>query len=157
MTSTFTNSLHPRNRRDFSLLIDEKGEVFPFEGKSIPGVCHAQEVGFSKNGKWSDTTWQVEHRPSTTFVVATPDWDTGRKWPEATWPALYARFQKWAPHVKAAAIRSFIHATAPNAAARLDEAEKAVQEFVLALPVEGPDEDLLKAIEQAEHIRRMFA
>jgi len=119
--------------------------LFPFSGKSIPGVCHAQKLAFEKAGKWSNSTWAIEHRPSTIVVAWHDDWDTGRAWPQATWEegllwlaekASAANMGQFQAAHRAWASEEFMGKYVfPSAAKRWDAAEMAKDEFSEPLPI----------------------
>lgn len=154
MKTTWNDRQGNRDRKARCLIVTEDGACHPFSGESIPGVCHAQRVSFEKNGKWSNSTWEIEHRPSTSVVTWDDDWDTGRTWPQASWAegllwlaekAPSANMEKFREAQRAWAAEKAKHAGAwsqppglfPSAAERWDAAEKAVSEFAESRPVTG--------------------
>lgn len=42
------------------LWIVHRGQVYTFGGSTIPGVCAVTSTAYEKNGKWSNTTYQLE-------------------------------------------------------------------------------------------------
>lgn len=98
------------------------GLALEFIGKNLPG-CRIVREDFSKNGKWSHSTWDVELSDEVSALVFSQDWDTGKWFPEKTWELACSRLAKYfSPEQAERFIRRFF----PQAAVIFDE-ERASQ------------------------------
>jgi hypothetical protein len=112
-----------------AVLVTQDGAVHEFSGRSIPGVCHAIEVAYEKNGKWSASTYDVLHSDTTSFVAWVCDWDTGKAWPQATACEGFAWLAERAPAVTRQGFDAFILRAYPEVSERWAERAKAEEEF----------------------------
>lgn len=133
-TIKFNDAPGIRDIRHLNLLI------FEFAGESIPGVCQITSTSYTKNGKWSHSTWEVELAPGLRSFVWTQDWELG----SGTWERAVADLQRKSgiPDLCPTAIR----AKFPKAAAKLDRAAAEAQ----ADPSEALQELLLAQAAQAD-------
>lgn len=166
-TMQFDNQLGSRDLSHLNLLlatVNDQQLLFQFEGKSIPGVCRVVSEEYTKNGKWSHTTWSVELAPGITGFAFSQDWGTG-KYLAPSWEATLSRFQTAiaygnggpnAPQLGREAVERFVRATFRSAQGRaaIEAMDKA--EEVLKQPAGPALLDLLHAQEelaasQADH------
>ena len=129
MKMTWNNGIGSRSRQSLAAIVVEDGRVFDFVGESIPGVCHSQETDYEKNGKWTNTTFSVELKSTSTFVSWMQDWDTGYSFPYPTWDTAYGWMLERAPSLKMEHFREYILKSFPKSAARWDSASAAEVEF----------------------------
>lgn len=129
MTSHWNNRQGNRDRAAWAVLVTVNGQVHRFRGESIPGVCHSCVETREKNGKWSSTTYRVEHHSTTVLVGWHEDWETGHAFPQANWVEGLAWMAKYAPAVTQAGFESFIRGHCPGTEKRWNDAAKAVSEF----------------------------
>lgn len=138
MKSTWNNGQGSRDRQSRCVLVTPDGNVHQFTGASIPGVCHAVELDYRKNGKWSNSTYQIEHAETTAVVQWSDDWDTGRVFPQPSWEAGYFWLAERAPMLTREGFEAYIRAVSRpdsryhDAAQRWDVAREAEAEFGFA-------------------------
>lgn len=76
-TMTYSDGIGSRGRRPFLLLI--KGEtVMAFKGQNIPGVVVVRGTDYTKNGKWSHTTFRLELAQGVRAISGRDGWETGK-------------------------------------------------------------------------------
>jgi hypothetical protein len=100
------------------------GLALEFVGKNLPG-CRIVREDFSKNGKWSHSTWDVELADEISVLVFSQDWDTGKWFPEKTWELACSR-SDLAKHFSPEQAERFIRRFFPQNAVIFDE-ERASQ------------------------------
>ena len=77
MTSlTWSDQQGHRNRRAW-LLIIYHDTITVFSGQSLPGTVAVVDSRYSKNGKWSHTTYQLELADKVTAIAGTDGWEDG--------------------------------------------------------------------------------
>jgi hypothetical protein len=140
MKSTWNNGVGPRGRQAIAVLVTEDGRVHRFAGSSIPGVCRADVVAYQRSGRWSNSTFAVEHRPSTGLVAWRQDWETGRTWPQTSWEAGFAWLASKAPGASRGGFEAAIRLNWPETAERWDKAAQAVDEFAEERPLVAAEE-----------------
>jgi hypothetical protein len=118
-----------RGRRPIAVLVTADGQPHRFTGASIPGVCHAVAVAYQKNGKWSNSTYELHHHDTTAFVSWFQDWDTGETWPQASWEEAYRFLAQKAPALKPELFAAFVRQHWPKAAEKFDGVAAAEAEF----------------------------
>lgn len=153
----WSNRQGSRDRQAVAIIVTEDGAAVPFVGSAIPGVCAVAREGYTKNGKWSYTTFAVSHRPTTAFVSWSEDWDTGEVWPQTSWEAGFAWLAAKAPGLSMAGFDRAIRAHWPKTAGRWDAAAKAVDEFAVALPLEHAAETATRLATHAERVAALKA
>jgi len=75
---TYSDQLGSRSRRPFLLFVTGKGEVVRFRGESLPGVAVVVGTDYSRNGKWSATTYRLEVAEGVRAISGREGWETGR-------------------------------------------------------------------------------
>jgi hypothetical protein len=60
------------------LLLYVKNHIFEFTGSNIPGVCVVESKDYSKNGKWSNTTYSIRLAAGVKSSALMQDWNSGR-------------------------------------------------------------------------------
>lgn len=74
---TWSDSIGSRGRKAWMLLI--KGEqITSFKGENIPGVVVIRGTDYTKNGKWSHTTFRLELADGVRAISGMDGWETGR-------------------------------------------------------------------------------
>ena len=129
MKSTWNNRQGNRDRQAVAVLVTADGRVHKFTGASLPGVCQSSETDREKNGKWSNSTFEVLHHDTTSFVGWSQDWDTGETFPQVSWDAGFLWLKTAAPAVTMSGFESFIREGFPKTAARWDAVSAAEVEF----------------------------
>jgi hypothetical protein len=56
-----------------------RNNIYKFEGKSIPGIALVESENYTKNGKWSNTTYSIRIADGYKFTSKMDNWDSGRK------------------------------------------------------------------------------
>ena len=153
----WSNRQGSRDRQAVAIIVTEDGNAVPFVGSAIPGVCAVAREGYTKQGKWSYTTFAITHRPTTAFVSWSEDWDTGEVWPQTSWEAGFAWLAAKAPGLSMAGFDRAIRAHWPKTAARWDTAAKAVDEFAVSLPLEHAAETATRLAAHAERVAALKA
>lgn len=75
---SWNDGITSRSRRPM-LLLYTKNMVYEFTGQSIPNICTI--IGtpdYTKNGKWSNSTYQLKLAKGVKFSSLRQDWDSGR-------------------------------------------------------------------------------
>ena len=124
---TWSNEMGSRSREPFLLFI--KGdEVTTFVGKDILGVVVVRGTDYTKNGKWSHTTYRLQLADGICHIAGRDGWETGR-FVEGLGAAVgCATPDTWANVGKALGVSvpsamEFLRSWRPKAAAKLDEVE----------------------------------
>jgi hypothetical protein len=110
MKTTWNNAQGSRDRKAVAVLVCADGRIHNFTGETIPGVCQSSVTGYEKNGKWSNTTFEVLFHDTTVLVAWKEDWDTGMKWPQASWDAGFQWLLAKAPAATMVTFQEFIRA-----------------------------------------------
>jgi|GEM_PF-2218288 hypothetical protein len=147
MKSRWNNGMGSRSRQSLAVLVTEDGNVHQFTGMGISGVCGSTELNYTKNGKWSSSTFEVLHRDSTSFVGWSEDWSTGQAFPQASWDAGFAWLAGRAPGVSLAGFDKFIRERFPKTAERWDDRRRAESEFSGSLPLQHAEATAAKLAE----------
>lgn len=122
-TYVIDNSLLSRGRRKANLVIIPGKGILLFTGETIPGVLRVLRETYTKNGKWSHTTWEVETTGEVRIVTHNQDFGTGQWLCSKTWDSAVKEFQDSLAGSDPAHIERFIRATWPNLAEQLDSAD----------------------------------
>lgn len=73
----WSNEMGSRSRSAWLLLV--KGdEIIPFNEEGIPGVAVVKGTDYTKNGKWSHTTYRIVTAPGVRAISGLNGWETGR-------------------------------------------------------------------------------
>ncbi|MEI6511473.1 MAG: hypothetical protein WCO25_05575 [Candidatus Uhrbacteria bacterium] len=117
-TLTWSDGIGSRGRGSWLLLI--KGEtITPFKGQNVPGTVVVRGTDYTKNGKWSHTTFRLELAPGVRAISGKDGWETGKfveglrsavsgsgpidRWPDAanalgvSVPAAMQFLREWRP------------------------------------------------------------
>jgi len=129
MKTIFNDRIGHRGCKPRCLLVTLAGDVFPFGGHSIAGVCHAARVDAEKAGKWSNTTWEISHAETTSVIQWMDDWNTGMPFPQTTWEEGFFWVAEKAPTVRKDSFESCVRTFFPSTAERWDAARAAEAEF----------------------------
>ncbi len=74
---TYSDGIGSRGRRPFLILI--KGEaITTFKGETTPGTVVVRGTDYSKNGKWSHTTFRLELAQGVRAISGRDGWETGK-------------------------------------------------------------------------------
>ncbi len=140
--ATWNNKMGHRERKAKAFIITADGAIYEFSGLAIPNVCHSQAVKYEKNGKWSNTTFQVTMHDSAKLVGFVQDWETGRTWPQPSWDEAFLWLKERAPALDQAMFEKFIREKYSGAAAIFDEQKQAEQQFSIpAAPAPTPTQN----------------
>ena len=125
----WNNELGSSSRKAVALIVSPTGEIFPFKGETIPNVCHAQDLGYVKNGKWSYSRYLVTLPDGTDFVAFHEDFNTGLVWPQTSWTEALQWLQSRAPQVTREEFEKYIRKNFTKTTARFDEQQRAEELF----------------------------
>jgi len=117
----------PRSRGAW-LILRKDGELREFKGETIPGWAVVVSSRFTKNGKWSHTTYQLALGAGVVAIPGRTGWETGR-WTEGVHAATGKPADTWSELAVALGVsedsaRAFVSENYPNTAARLTQTEK---------------------------------
>ena len=127
----WSDGLGQRSCRNFLIFI-HGDEVIPFRGESIKNVVVVRGTDYTKNGKWSYTTYCLQVADGVRYISGRDGWNTGRfveglgdavgrKTPD-TWSQVAE-----ALGVSVPSTMRFLRAWRPRAAEALDETESALE------------------------------
>ncbi len=127
----WSDGLGQRSCRNFLIFI-HGDEVILFRGESIVGVVVVSGTDYTKNGKWSYTTYRLQLADGVRYVAMRDGWNTGRfteglgeavgrKTPD-TWLQVAE-----ALGVSVPSVMKFLRVCRPKAAEVLDETERALE------------------------------
>lgn len=120
MKTTWCDKQGSRDRQAVAALVTSDGEVIKFKGESIPKVCAVAVISRSKNGKWSNSTYEITHSEATTVVAWMEDFETGQTFPQASWAAGYLWLKTQAPAASMSGFQRCVREKYPKTAARWD-------------------------------------
>jgi hypothetical protein len=129
MKTVWNNKQGSRDSRAWCLLVTLSGSVHKFTGDSIPGVCSAVVADYTKDGKWSNSTFEITHHDTTIVVSFMDDWGTGKAFPQVSWEAGFFWLAVKAPMLSKELFEGFIRESFPKTAAAWDESRVAEAEF----------------------------
>jgi hypothetical protein len=104
-------------------------EVVVFDGQNIPGVVVVRGTDYTKNGKWSHTTYRLELASGIRHIAGRDGWETGR-FVEGLGSAVGRKTpDTWAETASALGVSvpsamEFLRSWRPKAAEKLDEVER---------------------------------
>jgi len=116
------------------LLFIRGDEVIPFSGQDIPGVVVVRGTDYTKNGKWSHTTYRLQLADGIRYIAGRSGWETGR-FVEGLGSAVGgATPDTWADTAKALGVSvpsamEFLRSWRPKAAEKLDEVEQSLADL----------------------------
>jgi len=122
----WSNGLGSRARKAWLILI--KGEeIFAFDGQSLPNSVAVLGTEYTKNGKWSETTYSLALFPGVRAIPGRDGWETGT-FAEGLASATDKPTQTWADvgealGVSVPAAMRWLKEWRPRAAEKLDEVE----------------------------------
>lgn len=93
-TVTFDNKVGSRSLKHVNCLIGmykDHQVIVPFEGANIEGVCHIIAEDYTKNGKWSHSTWKIAVPDDVEDFELFQDWEMGTYFPQKTWEGVYKK------------------------------------------------------------------
>jgi len=126
-TTTCNDSIGSRSIQHINVLVVRGQGLVQFKGESIPPVARVVRTEYTKNGKWSHTTWSVELADEASIVTFSQDWGIGKYFPVATWQEAINRVREAdrvaMDGVTDPMIERFIRSTFPKVAADLDKAD----------------------------------
>jgi len=126
---TYSNRQGKRDRVAFLVFVKE-GVLTPFSGVSIPGFCAVVGDHFTKDGKWSHTTYQIALAAGVTAIQGHSGWGTGLM-SEGVAAATSRPANSWAELAAALgatldSVQVWIRTAAPRSASTLDERDAAL-------------------------------
>lgn len=129
MTLEWNDGIGSRGRKAWLLLI-KSGKVIRFTGENIPGVVAIVGSDYSKNGKWSNTTYRLELAPNVRAVAGRDGWGTGT-FREGLRAATGQPADRWAECANALGVtlaeaQRFLREWRPLAAEHYDQVEAAL-------------------------------
>ena len=127
---TWSDGIGSRGRNPFLLFV--KGdEVIVFHGQNIPGVVVVRGTDYTKNGKWSHTTYRLELASGIRHIAERDGWETGR-FVEGLASAVGCKTpDTWADTATALGVSvpsamELLRSWRPKAAEKLDEVEQSL-------------------------------
>jgi hypothetical protein len=126
----WSDGMGHRGRSPFLLFI--KGDqVIPFAGSNIPGVAVVLGTDYTKNGKWSHTTYRIQVADGVRHIAGKNGWETGRFSEGLASAVGCATPDTWPDTAKALGVSvpsamEFLRSWRPSAAERLDKVEQAL-------------------------------
>jgi len=130
---TWSDRLGSRDRKPFLLLV-RGDEVIVFRGQNIPGVVVVRGTDYTRNGKWSYTTYRLQLSGGIREIAGRDGWETGR-FVEGLGSAVGVMTpDTWADTAKALGVSvpsamEFLREWRPKAAEKLDEVEQSLADL----------------------------
>jgi len=137
-TTTYCDQQGSRDRRAWALLIATEAtplgeatrKVEVFKGSSIPGKVAVVASRYHKNGKWSNTTYQLVLAPGVRFLSGLMGWNNGSFY-EGLSSATGMQLHSWADVANALGVTvpeamAFMKEFAPRSARHFDEIDAAL-------------------------------
>ena len=125
---TWSDGIGSRGRKAWLLLI--KGEsITPFKGQNVLGTIVVRGMDYTKNGKWSHTTYRLELASGVRSISGMDGWETGRFVEGLRSAVSYnGNVDTWADVANALGVSVpsamfFLKEWRPKAAATLDEVD----------------------------------
>jgi hypothetical protein len=126
-TQLCNDSIGSRNIQHINVLVVRGQGLVQFKGESIPPVARVTKEEYTKNGKWSHTTWTVELTDEANLIPFKQDWGIGKYFPVTTWQEAIKRVREAdrvaMDGVTDTMIETFIRATFPKVAENLNAAD----------------------------------
>ena len=126
----WSDGIGSRGRSPFLLFI-RGDEIIPFAGSDISGVVVVRGTDYTKQGKWSHTTYRLQVADGVRHIAGRSGWETGR-FVEGLGSAVgCATPDTWADTAKALGVSvpsamEFLRSSRPKAAEKLDEVEQSL-------------------------------
>ena len=128
-TVTCNNRIGSRSLRHVNLLLCPDMGIVEFKGTDIPPVLRVLKEEYTKDGKWSHSTWTVELEDDYELLSYSQDWEMGTYFPVRTWEEAIKRLD-WALERKPTKmgisdemLARAVRAIFPKSAAEIDAAE----------------------------------
>lgn len=126
----WSNEIGSRGRKPFLLFI-RGDEVIVFLGENIPGVVVVRGTDYTRNGKWSHTTYRLQIADGIREIAGRDGWETGRFVEGLACAVSCKTPDTWADIAKALGVSvpsamDFLRSWRPKAAAKLDEVEESL-------------------------------
>ncbi len=129
----WSDGIGSRGRNPFLLFV-RGDEIIVFRGQNIPGVVVVRGTDYTKNGKWSHTTYRLELANDIRAIAGRDGWETGR-FVEGLGSAVGVKTpDTWADTAKALGVSvpsamEFLRSWRPKAAEKLDEVEQSLADL----------------------------
>jgi hypothetical protein len=96
---TFNNIRQKRwHDKPIILVVLKDGTIQRWKGENIPGNAIIIHERYEKNGKWSNTEWQIQAHDKVVFIRLSRDWETGFWFPGLTLQEVKHFIKSQAPH-----------------------------------------------------------
>jgi hypothetical protein len=124
---TYSDKMGSRSRSAWAIVIGPGDELELFAGASVPGKVAVTGHDYTKNGKWSHSTYRLQLAPGVQFLSGHTGWGTGT-FVEGLAAATSQPTDRW-PEVATAlgvslpVAQEFLRAWRPKAAEKLDRIE----------------------------------
>lgn len=130
---TYSDGIGSRGRRPFLLFVRGE-EIVNFRGENIPGIVVVRGTDFTKNGKWSHTTYRLELAECIRHIAGRDGWETGRFVEGLRSAVGGSAIDTWADvanalGVSVPAAMTFLRSWRPKAAEALDKVDEALSEL----------------------------
>jgi len=127
---TWSDGIGSRSRSPFILFV-RGDEIISFGGSDIPGVVVVRGTDYTRNGKWSHTTYRLQLANGIRHIAGRDGWDSGRFAEGLASAAGCKTPDTWADTAKALGVSvpsamDFLRSWRPKAAEKLDEVEQAL-------------------------------
>ena len=126
----WSDGIGSRGRNSFLLFV-RGDEVVVFHGQNIPGVVVVRGTDYTRNGKWSHTTYRLELANGIRHIAGYDGWETGR-FVEGLASAVGCKTpDTWADTATALGVSvpsamEFLRSWRPKAAEKLDDVEQSL-------------------------------
>ena len=126
----YSDGIGSRGRNPFLLFV-RGDEVIVFRGQDIAGVVVVRGTDYTKNGKWSHTTYRLQLADGIQHIAGRSGWETGRFVEGLASAVGCATPDTWADTAKALGVSvpsamEFLRSWRPKAAEELDKVEESL-------------------------------
>lgn len=126
----YSDGIGSRGRNPFLLFV-RGDEIIPFAGSDIAGVVVVRGTDYTKNGKWSHTTYRLQLADGIRHIAGRSGWETGRFVEGLASAVGCATPDTWADTAKALGVSvpsamELLRSWRPKAAAELDKVEESL-------------------------------
>jgi len=126
----YSDGIGSRGRNPFLLFV-RGDEIISFAGSDIAGVVVVRGTDYTKNGKWSHTTYRLQLADGIRHIAGRSGWETGRFVEGLASAVGCATPDTWADTAKALGVSvpsamEFLRSWRPKAAEKLDEVEQSL-------------------------------
>lgn len=126
---TWNNGQKSRGRQPRCIIVAPTGEVHRFTGADIAGVVKVLGSDYTKQGKWSNSTYRCISPDGAVEVSWYQDWDTGETFPQDTWSDAYSWLIERAPRADYDSFMAYVRENFPKVANKFDTNAVAIAEF----------------------------